>query len=403
MQADGQRAFELSGELRSAIARWNRLLADGKALGMLQLQEGGAGTKVRLDALSSTDEYCGKTANVSEVRIFPASAPDCASSETGSLLAVVTHELGHVLGWNGGHGPPFAALSSVTGAQTGRCTMFIRPGFPLSANVCHHDVEPIIRARLGGGWLQGDSALFAEELLVSTDAPETELTLEVGESLAVVLSGWRQSPSFGLLTRSASDLDWSSNTTAVATVSSSGKIFGVSPGTAKVFMRAPASVAGFEVWTPFKDVGDSVLVRVIQPPPPSYALRADSVRVLTGGSLFLAPPLTSPGSYEARAFVSGAQTPVALIWEVVDSRAPSDTAGIEMVPTWGYGFSLSPGDSYSLTFKVTPLYGSGPNRVAGSYLVETVTICVPVGSGGGEGTNAVQGCGGGGESGGPIY
>lgn len=403
VEAAGQQASTVASILSDALFRWNEKLREGGRLNFFSLAAGGGGTKVRLDATSSTGEYCGKTENVSEVRIFPASSTNCASSETGSLLAVVTHELGHVLGWNGGHGPPFAALSSVTGAQTGRCTMFIRPGFPVSANVCHHDAEPLFRARLAGGWSVGDDTLFAEELLVGTDAPDAELTVEVGESMAVVLSGWRRSPSFGLLTRSASDLSWSSNTTAVATVSSSGKIFGVSPGTAKVFMRAPASVAGFGVWTPFKDVGDSVLVRVIQPPPPSYTLRVDSVRVLIGGSLFSAPPLTSAGSYEARAFVSGAQTPIALVWEVVDSRAPSDTTGIEMAPTLGYGFSLSPGDSYSLTFKVTPLYGSAPNRIAGSYLVESVTICVPAGSGGGEGTNAVQGCGGGGGAGGPIY
>lgn len=120
---------------------------------ILELGAGGISITVH----STASAYCGGTSpgtggQVGGVNVWPSSDGNCTGKKSGTLQAVLTHELAHVLGWNSGHG----GLPGSRTSLTANCTTFI-PGTsssdPISDNVCLHDVEALFRAKASGiGW-----------------------------------------------------------------------------------------------------------------------------------------------------------------------------------------------------------------------------------------------------------
>lgn len=144
------------GTINAAIGNWNDRLEEAKGFNVPTLAySADGGISVEFPAnLSSDGEFCGgapdgsgQVAKVVLYRLGDGSA--CVSHQRGSLVQALTHEIAHVLGLNQQHGGPAARSSPLTSSG---CTSYIPPGSGygnLTANVCYHEVETIIRARSG--------------------------------------------------------------------------------------------------------------------------------------------------------------------------------------------------------------------------------------------------------------
>lgn len=119
--------FTLSGlsdnDVSGPFEEWNRYLREAPELPLLATQLGSGGIPLIRHANSTS--YCGGTiegsnGRVSSVNIWPSTHASCQGKQSGSLAAVLTHELSHALGWNSGHGSDSAATTTTAG-----CTSFL--------------------------------------------------------------------------------------------------------------------------------------------------------------------------------------------------------------------------------------------------------------------------------------
>jgi len=382
-----------------AIGNWNNVIKDAKGFNVPTLAYAASGgIPVYFPANTSPDgEFCGTTTpgtgqvtKITLMRLGEGSA--CTASQRGSLSQVLTHEIAHVLGLNQQHGGVAARSSPLT--STG-CTSYLPTGQGygnLTAQVCYHEVETIIRARSGTGYAY-DSSFYSAPLTLSTNVTPRTVSVDAGNSHTFSVSEWYLKP-YGSLANGPTSLSWVTFDTTKAKVLAAGVVEGrqgaVGQGPVKVYLRGGALPTGHAWWTPFRVRGDSIALTVTAPPPPPPPppppFKADSI--------WASPmPITTPGWTTIQASVVGAPgTPVAIRWIVVDSRTPTvaDTNvyyGLQM------DLNVSSG-SYTLAIRARPQYGS----TNGLEAYQDIPVCTESGgalrtkNGGGQGTNAVENC-----------
>lgn len=253
---------------------------------LLQVVDSG-GTDVNIP--SGSGPFCGGVSPggsgvTGPLNVWPSSDINCSNKKTGSLTAVLTHELSHILGWNSGHGGDSAAA-----VLTENCTTFnVKFGTPdpINASVCLHDVEALFRAHSSGSGWPHAWTYFRSPILWTTNAPDHD-SIPVNSSAQIPMTQWVPLPGTPV-NRSHSHLTWTEST-ALFSVDGSGNVTtGGTLGSAKLFLKATSTPpSGYLVWTPFKEKGDSVTVTVITPPthPDFYvdSLTADQQPVIYGG------------------------------------------------------------------------------------------------------------------------
>lgn len=376
----GQQAED---EIDNAVQAWNAYLRQGKDLsGMFLLARSSSGIPVNFDA-GGGNLWCGTVTPGSGGTVGPVAIKhdnNCGSSRRAPRQNIVTHELAHVVGWNTGHGPDFAKAGPLT---AGLCTTFLPTDSvllaenPVPGSVCYHEVEPIFRARMDGGWAP-DSVIFAQPLLVGVvTSPGSISGLVAGDTALLNVTHWRSMPGAGTVARDNATVLWSSKNTLIAQVPTNGKVFGVAVGTTKVRLRGlQTSVpSGYQLWRPFRDVGDSVAVSVVAPPPISPHILLDEIPVYNEG-------------WHTFTFV-GNGTPGTLHWAIDDSRTTTiipDTAfttsawtAIVWIAAGSYNLRVSAG-GVTQDFPVCT-YGSealwAPNPGKGPPTTEAVEGCPP--------------------------
>jgi hypothetical protein len=309
------------------------------------------------------DRWCGTVTpgtggTPGPVRILRDS--NCGSSRRARRLNVVVHELAHVAGWNTQHGPPIAGTAASVTA--GHCTTFLPRESPLveenpvPGTVCHHDVEPIFRARLDGGWAP-EEALFQAPLLVDAVTVPAAITgLVAGTTTPLTVTHWQSSPDGGLVPQDNASVVWSSRHPTVAAVDAPGTIRGVAAGSALLRLQAsPAAVpTGYALWRPFRDLGDSVAVTVV-----AGATRIELDQV----------PVTTLGMHTLT--FHGPGTPGPLVWTIDDSRTT------RIIPDTTYETN-----GWQLSVFIGP--GSYRLRVSAGGIIHDFPVCT--------GLNVVAGC-----------
>ena len=364
-------------DIDGAIVRWNDLLLQGKELpGMFWFVRSSGGIPINFDA-GGGDSWCGTVGQGSGGTVGPVTikhGSNCNNDRRAPRQDIVTHELAHVAGWNQGHGPKFAKEGPLT---AGLCTTFLpldTTAFPaVPGSVCHHEVEPIFRGRMAGGW-PIDSLLLSQPIVVGvTTTPLTLTGLVAGDTANLTVTHWRHMPGFGQISRGNSSVLWSSVNTSVATIAGIGKVRGVAAGTTKIRLRGQQSSvpSGFQLWRPFRDIGDSVAVTVVAPPPITPQILLDEV------------PIHTPG-WHTLTFV-GPGSPGPLTWAIDDSRTTTiNPDAVHHTPGWSLGVYVEAG-SYTL-------------RVTAGGVTQDFPVCTAGGGGSldgrtaGGGTEAVEGC-----------
>ena len=268
--------------LASEIPAWNSWLED--LPGMPKFTIGANGVPVTIPG--SADAYCGETTvgdsgRVGEVIIYADVGENCNTKKTGTLSAVIRHELAHVLGWNKSHGGASARTS-----VTEDCVTFLPSKDSvavMSENVCLHDVEALFRARASGSGWAHSGAYFTSPILWTTNAPDNT-NIPASSSAQIAMTQFVPLPGTAV-SRSHSHLDWVESTSLFSVDGSGNVTTGSLLGSAKLFLKADASPpSGYLIWTPFKDNGDSVTVTVVSSGPFLVdSLIADQQPVIYGG------------------------------------------------------------------------------------------------------------------------
>lgn len=330
-----------------AMEPGNLFLKDLTSMPLLSEVSSG-GVPFNVHGLSGSNQYCGDTpggsgGHVLRVDIWPASDPACNSGGSGTLREIAAHEMSHVLGWNGGHGgSPDAANSFTVG-----CAAFIDIGtVPLSSAACRHDVEALFRAKAStSGWTLPATYAYSP-ILWTTDAPSSA-SVAVGATSQVDITQWLGTTGASV-SRGNSSVSWFSGDTSRFTVTSSGELAGQSVGSAKLYLKAPASTAGYTIWTPFTVNGDSLTVQVS---PPAYVVTSDQTPITSEGYHTFTSHVGDPGSSR--------------VWSVDDSRTiytvpdtTFSTPGNEAIIWVGAG-------SYTLRFGVLGSYQDIPGCTGG--------------------------------------
>jgi hypothetical protein len=372
---------QAKAELDNAIEAWNTYLRQGIDLsgGMFWLARSSSGVPVSFDA-GGGNLWCGTVTPGSGGTVGPVAIKhdnNCGEIRRAPRQNIVTHELSHVVGWNPGHGPGVAKIAPLT---AGLCTTFLPSQSPLKdedpvpGSVCYHEVEPIFRARMDGGWAP-DDLLFAQPLLVGVVTnPGLISGLASGDTANLNVTHWRSMPGGGFVARSNTSVLWSSKNTSIAQVPTNGKVVGVAVGTTKVRLRGLQSSvpSGYQLWRPFRDVGDSVAVSVVAPPPISPHILLDEVPVYNEGwHTFTYVGNGSPGS---------------LGWTIDDSRTTTINPDMTFTTSgWTTDVWIS-GGSYTL-------------RVMAGNVIQDFPVCTygseSLAGGGSKGpptTEAVEGC-----------
>lgn len=395
--ADGPQPQGASASLQEAVDRWNELLKQATGPGGGKELVNGSGTPVHINAVTTQGQFCGETTSgtlslgrAARVDVWPEGHTNCVGKQTGTLETILTHEFSHVLGWDASHGGAQARSSSLT--NTGCTTFLPKPeeSAEISGSVCYHDVEAILRAQTGLGSML-TATYFTQRILTGTNVSQLVLEVPQGTSKGVGLTGWMAKP-FGAVVRDSNSVYWSTTNPAVATVSSSGVVNGVSQGdTVKLFLKAnPGYVpSGYHLWTGFRVRGDSIRVVVTPPPPPPPPppFAVDSIWTAQ-------QPITTPGPTTVYSAVSGAPGGTLYTrWIITDSRTPNVSDSVVVGGTT-LTRSVSAG-SYSLTFDVTPFIDGTASGFRG---VWSVPVCTGVSLHGGSGDKSVvtpmapQGC-----------
>ncbi len=120
------------------------------------------------------------------------------------------------------------------------------------------------------------------------------------------------------------------------------------------------------MWSPFLELGDSVIVNVkpsTPPPPPPLQVVAIT---------FTESPVITPGGHVATAVLSDPSAPDTVHWQIISSLTPNQTT---LAAGPSVAFSVSASASYQLTFIAS---------VNGFDTWQYLHVCTGTGGGGGQ-------------------
>jgi hypothetical protein len=370
-------------DVTSAVQQWNALLEPAAFLGAPRFASSVGATGDVVIEVFGTAPYCDRvdlSTQPATIRLYNQNDPQCAASNVGDFISVLKHGLGHVLGWtNNVHTRGVAGISD-------NCIMYLgAQSRPVGGDVCLHDVEAVFRAYQGSTI---PNEYFEWRVAQKTDLRTQPLTLPRGAQFVLTLTEAASTAppaaaSFSL-PRTPSEMTWNSSLTTVATVGTDGVVTAVGNGTARIRATLPTSrlpLTGYVAWSPLAVRGDGFDVTVVDPP-----LRVIDITTPEG------PPLTRDGYHTFTAVWTGGPggTPDSVRWQIDDSRTGP---GIDVTIMRRGSMELTrliQAGSYSLQFTALP-YKSGQ---AGSAYAEDYPVCTD--NGGLAGTDADEGCGGGG-------
>ncbi|NNG15994.1 MAG: hypothetical protein HKM89_05885 [Gemmatimonadales bacterium] len=296
---------------------------------------------------------------------------------------MLVHEFAHVLGFTTTH-----HNAGVTGVSN-ECAIHLGSDSTINSSVCQHEVEWLYSG-YGIGPSTRPSDFWSKPIVTGLNASPTSVTLNVDGtqqiSVTQLLFARSQQPSTNL---GSTNLSWSTDNVAIASVNAAGLIRGEGAGSttvrAKIGTGLPPS---YQVGTIMGADGEPIHVTVN---PPGGGFRVTAINGVI-------PPITSPGTRTLTAtVVNKPGTTLQLRWEVdYSNTAPNP----DTVTSWGlnsYRLRVEEG-SYNIRVKATPR----SDAEIGTAAVRDYPVCTDGGGGVGEfsradkpgdpGTNAVGGC-----------
>lgn len=338
--------------LQTAIKNWSDLLREGPAPRFEYVESGG---DVRVEVAAGAAPYCGGLGDTPKpfvITVLPAS--QCGNGKTAALATLLRHELSGALGWaDEAERYPYKHQGVGVSDNCAVALDSIAPYF--HSFVCLHDVEAVTMLYRNVAYPLYQEEYWGKPILKGSNVDTLPIaSLQPGASVQRAFSQFRsfQNPSAypASLPRTVAHATWSSDNSAIATVSPSGLITGVAGGTTyiRVRPRLDSVPSTYRIWSPFELRGDSIRVSVV----------LDTLLRVTNVTSPGAPPFTTAGTKVFTASIAGfAPSPaVQVTWQVDFS---SNGIGWDATWTGGTSYSLSvPAGSYSIAVRATPKQGS---------------------------------------------
>jgi len=385
--------YAAAGNLRDALdGATNEWLvkADVEGLPQFFTTVDSATASAHVSGPATGNELCGLWLSAPN-QLLTYSGTGCAGfTNKGAIGDLLRHELGHAFGWTGTGVHKSLAVAGVSD----HCAIHLPENGSFNPGVCAHEIEGAAKA-YGLRTLPAD--YWSKEFAVGPVSVLSPVTIEATATHQYNPNGWRldRGGSF------AGEYSWSSSNTAAATVSSSGLVTGVAPGTATI-RALPTGSSTVLKTTKFTQTGTSATVTVVAQQPAALVIQditIDSLHAL---------PVTEPDSITWTAKLApGDATGVTYRWVIeysdtsppdslfIPARTSSDTA-----PYWGSppflasktwrGYARE--GSYTIRIKVWPARAG----VVGTPAEREFPVCTSTGNAlradPGAGNDAVGGC-----------
>lgn len=328
----------------------------------------------------SGSPYCGETnatsPSVDSMKIRRGAACESFTNKSNDLVAVLTHELGHSLGFdNDLHKPP--SLS--------HCAMHLESIAPaINPTVCQDEVEWLLAGYNYRPAPPGD--FWSRPIATGLQGIPSSATVQVGGSTTLTATGIRFERQNGLEPQpiGSATVTWSPDNGSIATVNppsgAATAMTGVTPGSTTVRARLEGSL-------------------------PLNALL--SARLLSLGEPTVVTVTAPPGSFQV-SNIAGPATPITVAgtyqFQAVVVNPPPGTVNVRWVVMYSNGDTLDFGPfggltrtieayagAYNIRVKATPRVGTE----SGLYAIRDWPVCT---GGGGEffqsdpGPDAEEGC-----------
>ncbi len=380
----------MQSQIAQAAAEWNSALghaADGSvaspfAPGAPRLVPGSGptGHLVVTWGDGTGTPYSGETnatsPSVDSITIKRGSACDSFTNKSNDLVAVLTHELGHSLGFdNDLHKPPSLSY----------CAMHLESIAPaINGTVCQHEVEWLLAGYNYRPAPPGD--FWGRPIITGVQGIPSSTTVQVGGSVTLTATGLRfeRQNGPGPQPVGSATVTWSSDNDSVATLDPSAGpatvMTGVRLGTTTVRAHLAGSLPLNALLSArLLNLGEPTAVTVTAPP------GAFQVSNITGP----ATPITVAGTFQFQAVVVNPPPGTVYVrWVVMYSNG--DT--LDFGPFGGVTRTIEAyAGAYNIRVKATPRVGT----TYGLYAIRDWPVCT---GGGGEyfqsdpGPDAEEGC-----------
>jgi hypothetical protein len=381
---------DMQAEVGQAAAEWNVALghaSNGSAASLfapgaprLVPGSGSAGHLVIEWGDGSGSPYCGETnatsSTIDLMQIHRGGACASFTNKSNDLVAVLTHEMGHSLGFdNDLHKPP----------SPSHCAMHLESIAPaINATVCQHEVEWLLA---GYNYRPAPPANFwTRPIATAIQGIPTTTSLQVGGSVTLTATGIRFERQNGLGAQplGSTTVSWASDQPSTAVVlqamGASTTVRGDATGTTTVRARLSGSLPLNALLSArLLNLGEPTAVTVTAPP------GSFQVSSITGP----ATPITVPGTYQFQAVVVNPPPgTVNVRWVVMYSNG--DT--LDFGPFGGMTRTIEAyAGAYNIRVKATPRVGTAYGLPA----IRDWPVCT---EGGGEyfqsdpGPDAEEGC-----------
>ena len=377
----------LAAAVSSGIDRWNGALGLSGVAPRLSTWNSPGSANVLVYLPGTAAQYCGSTATGTIPFVITLFSGTACTTNRSSLVNVVTHELGHTLGFESG------AHAGGTQDVSSHCVMELALVAPnINATPCQHEVEKIYAA-YGIVPLSGITAFFYSlPIITGVNAPAS-ISLQVDASTTITPTqllfarGGAQGPA----PLGGVQLTWGISNPTFATVQN-GAITGIRAGspTVSITVNALTIPSQYQLGGLFKQYGQLIGVTVTNPPlGPGFAV----------SDIYGVPqPVTATGDYtfQVSTVNGGDPSTLQIDWTIAPSIPVFDTVRTG----WGLRTSMIhvDGGSYSIRVTAQPRNRVGPTDpwVIGGTMIEDFPVCT--GSGGQylmapePGPDAVGGC-----------
>jgi hypothetical protein len=307
--------------------------------------------------------FCGNWHPDNHVLTVDAVGSGCSSGNSGSLLDMFRHELGHAFGWEGSG----VDKGGFAGASD-HCVMHL-PSTGFNTSICAHEIEGALAAY---NLRTLPSDFWEKQFVVGSASSLSPATVAVGSTVQMASPGNWVLDRGGQVTGSYT---WTSSNTAAATVNAStGVVTGVGAGTTTIRAR-PTNPGSYLFTTAFEVNGVSATVTVTQGLAP---LVVSDILIWPRDTV--PTPIYATGTYQFTAVIgAGDTTGLFFRWIFKDSRSPNDSTVIGDVDTvYTYGArtvsynigSLTP--TWTLWVKAIPMR----DTMLGSYAIREWPVCV---------------------------
>ena len=265
VRSDPANTQDIASAITTAAQRWTDALTSPNAAGAARFAYAapGASFDVTVRVNGSATTYCGATPTPNTVILDANTGSTVCKTNWSSLTNTLTHELGHVLGFNSNeHRGQVAGVSS-------HCAMYLPDDHRINSTVCQHEVEKVYAAYGIVPWSGTPTNFYGRHIVTGVNATPSSVSLVKGATATISVTQLRFAR--GAIASAALGsvgLAWTSDARTIADVTN-GVITAVETGSTTVRVKVSSSLPStYQLGGLMARHGTEIPVTVTPPPSP---------------------------------------------------------------------------------------------------------------------------------------